>query len=153
MFDNNSQSYGTHGVFPSEGNVDTTNQGNGWLASRLVQDLDKISLSKLYHIVSLVIYGVIAFSKSEKGVNTNDVSSFVIFCFISIVLYFLIEFVTKFGLGLNQSAKNIKAYLSSQKSLVIKILILIAVIMLFLSTTQAGDKFTNSFTHFFSAET
>lgn len=134
---NTSQSPGIY----EEGSEGTgaDNNGSGWWRSPIVSDLDKIALSKLYLVVSLVIYGVIAFSKEKEGVNADDVASFIIFSSLNILLYFLIEWCSL--------AKS--SWRDYGKSHVFKSFLILALIALFLWTTSAGGQLLYSIIKFF----
>lgn len=63
--------------------------------TRAIDAIEKAPLSKLYILLSLLVYAVVAFSKKEIGVLSQDVISYIMFSIFVITIYFLILYLNK----------------------------------------------------------
>lgn len=98
--------------------------------SHLGDPVNKLSVPRLFLILTFIIYGIIAFSKKEAGVNSYDLSIFIFFI-IFVILIFGILVISRDLYRKNNSFNFIFLKRISQNS---RTLILLTIIIFFLFT-------------------
>lgn len=107
------------------------------LKNAIADAYNKTPIPKLFLTLTMVIYGVIVYSKKEKGIEINDLSLFIffvlfiifVFCTLTISAHIYRDFIknktNKFSIN------NLKSYLkSSNKKLFISFILFLSIISL-----------------------
>ncbi len=92
----------------------------------------QMPLARLFLILALIIYGVMAYSKKDQGVNTQDLSIFVLFLLIIILLVCFITLMRKIYYSWNWSLirKNYKKWTKGHCKKFVVLLVIILLIIL-----------------------
>jgi len=95
MTENNKNYYPKYLRGKSEKEV-TTGSGEGYqtdnrdLKNEFANAYNKTPIPKLFLTLSMVIYGVIAYSKGKEGVSANDLSLFAFFILFIVIIFIIL---------------------------------------------------------------
>ncbi len=113
----------------------------GSLFSTISDIFDKMSLARLFLIFSFIVYGIIVYSKKERGVEVQDLSIFIAFSVFAILFFCFLTTIKKIYYEFNQSCaksfKNLINFLRKNLKIIIItiILILLIILLVFLKNT------------------
>lgn len=94
--------------------------------------VNKTPIHKLFLILSIVIYGVISYSKGNEGVSREDLSFFIFFLIITLLLSCILAFFIKIYDHWDELFENFTPFIrrNTIKIFIIVALLLIAIILL-----------------------
>lgn len=95
--------------------------------------LNKMSLPRLFLIMSLIIYGVISYSKGEEGVIERDLSIFIFFLINTILLFGLLTVLKKiYELNWNNCIRNFSLFIKTHYKIFLLLILILVWLFLFL---------------------
>ncbi len=80
--------------FTEQRSDDSVTKGTGNyktdIPKEVAQLINSLSLARLFLILSFIVYGIVAFSKRESGINPKDLAIFIVFSGITITFFLIL---------------------------------------------------------------